>query len=127
MKRLTLVGIVFSLGCGAFSSESAPFVAYNTSNHDVVAVVNDGQEFSVPANRSIKFEVRVPVPKNPVGAGTGPSSVDKAVQVSVAFRNLTTGRLTRPILCSAGAKVVTHIWYEMFPNGFDDARCTSSY
>ena len=105
-------------------------MAYNLSNDVVVALVNDGQEWEIPANGSTRFTVQVPVPKNPVQTGsygilTGPSTLDKVIQVSVAFRNVRTGRLTTPIFCSAGAKVVTNIWYEV-NFGQAGARCTAS-
>ena len=129
MRKIFLTPIVALViaGCDVFVMREAPFVGYNTSNDNIVALVNDGGEFPIPANRSMKFMVKVPVPKSPVGTITGPSSVDKVVQVSVAFRNLTTGKLTSPIFCQAGAKVVTNIWYEVNSNGNSTAICTTSY
>ena len=124
---LTVIATLVIVGCDVFVMKEAPFIGYNVSNDNIVALVNDGGEFPIPANRSMKFVVKVPVPKSPVGTITGPSSVDKVVQVSVAFRNLSTGKLTSPIFCQAGAKVVTNIWYERTSDGNGTAICTTSY
>ena len=124
---LTVIATVVVVGCDPFVMREAPFIAYNISNNNIVALVNDGKEFPVSANRSTKFVVEVPVAKSRVGNITGPSSVDKVVQVSVAFRNLSTGKLTSPIFCQAGAKVVTNIWYEVSSGGNISSRCTTSY
>ncbi|MDP3763887.1 MAG: hypothetical protein Q8Q92_04620 [bacterium] len=134
MRKLFVILIALAVsGCGSpFVERTAQFVGYNNSNDNIVALVNDGEEHPIPANRSVNFTVRVPVPKNPVQMGyisypSGPSTIDKVVQVSVAFRNLATGRLSTPIMCQAGAKVVTTIWYEVSSYGYESSRCTSSY
>ena len=122
--RLTLLLSILVAGCGAFSREEANFVAYNTSS-DKVVVVTGGEEKEVLAGGSIKFVLSIQVPRGSYGSSE-PSNIDKVVLVSLAFRNLRTGILTEPISCTAGAKVVTSVWYETFgPYGV--ARCTSSY
>lgn len=127
MKKLPPLVLVSFLvfGCDAFNYEDAHFVGYNASNDNVMVVVNDGAETPIPANRSVSFEVRVPVPKSTVGT-TGPSSVDKTVQVGVAFRNLRTGKLTSPIFCMAGAKIVTSVTYSL-NSGSENISCNFSY
>jgi|SRR3989344_374596 len=122
---VVLVLSVAASGCSRFVDWDAPFVAFNSSNDDVV-VVYGGSETRVPANRSVAFTITVAVPKPPVGM-TGPSTVDQRVQINLAFRNLRTGQLTQPIYCQAGAKVVTNVWYELSPSGRETTRCSSSY
>jgi len=124
MKKIFLVCAAGALltACGQFREWDAPFVGYNVSNDDVTVVVNDGKETLIPANRSLGFTVTLLVPTPRWGTTSPSSTVDRPVQVSVAFRNLRTGELTRPVLCQAGAKVVTHVWYETY-----GARCTFSY
>ena len=120
---LTAIAMLVLTSCDVVSMENAQFDAYNVSNDNIVAIVN-GNEFSIiPGNRPSKFVVSVPVPRQAIGTPSGPSQVDKMVKVSVAFRNLVTGKLTSPTTsCWAGAKVVTTIWYEV-----NSARCTNTY
>ncbi len=128
-KIIVLLLVAFcTTACAAYVEEEARFVGYNVSGVKVVALVNDGGGWEIPANGSIKFTTQVPVPKNPVQTGygsygsTGPSTIDKVVQISVAFRNLRTGKLTVPIFCYAGAKIVTTVWYEV-SGSYESARC----
>ena len=136
MKRLfglVLVTTVLPLvmACDTYVQKEALFVGYNVSNDNVVALVNDGEEHPIAANRSAQFVVVVPIAKNPVqpwfGTPTGPSLNDKSTQVSVAFRNLRTGKLTTPIFCNSGAKLVTTIRYEMSSFGYESTSCQASY
>ena len=124
-KAFLFVALVLAVaGCSRFKMEEATFVAYNASGDQAAFLVNDGTEHVVEANRSAQFTVEIPIPTQPVYGYTSPSaSVDKTTQVSVAARNLTTGKLTRPTMCTAGAKVVVHITYE----GRDYVSCQSSY
>lgn len=115
-----------------FVDKNAQFVGYNNSRDHGLVYVNDGTGFPVAANSTTRFVVEVPIPKNPIqpgyfGTPTGPSSVDKIVRVSVAFKNLTTGKLLPPIFCDAGAKLVTTVWYEVSSYGYESLRCQSSY
>lgn len=128
---VAIAAAVLSSACSTFTLEDAQFVGYNVSNDNIVIVVNGGVEHPISANGSASFIVQVSVPKNPVPVGyfgtvTGPSSVDKRVQVSVAAKNLRTGRLTSPVVCDAGAKVVTSITYRV-DFGYENTSCFSSY
>ena len=113
-----------------FVERTARFVGNNRSSFNVVAMVNDGTEYPIPANRSVGFEVKIMVPQNPANSdGFGPSTIDKTVQVTVVFRNLVTGNQTSYMPCWAGAKVVTTIEYEVASHGQEQTRCswTSPY
>ena len=127
MKKWFMALAILASGCSAYREQEAIFVGYNTSNDNVVVLVNDGAETPIVANRSIQFVVQILVPNNPVNTVNGPSSIDKQVQVSIAFRNLRTGRLTSPIFCNAGAKVITTVWYRVDSSGSGYADCNSSY
>lgn len=127
MKKWLVTLAILASGCGAYSEQNAIFVGYNTSSNRIAVVVNDGNGYVIAANGSDQFIVTVMVPKNPVGYGTGPSSIDKQVQVSIAAKNLVTGRLTLPIFCNAGAKIVTTVWYRIDSGGEGRVDCNSSY
>lgn len=129
-KCIWLVSVATLLvsACGdAFTEENAPFIGYNVSNFSVAVIVNGGEEVLIPANRSTAFGVRILVPQRRVYSTVGPSSLDKRVQVSVAFRNVVTNKLLAPILCDAGAKVVTTVWYTVDKSGRESVRCQASY
>lgn len=123
---LVLAAALMASGCSRFSKEQAIFVAYNTSGDRVVFLVNDGAGHEVAANGSSRWTVEVLIPHNPVNSYGGPSSVDKTTQVSVAVKNLGTGKLTEPTLCPSGAKVIAHLTYRKEPN-YEYVSCTSSY
>lgn len=131
MILLVALAVIVS-ACGAFIERDAQFVGYNTSKDSILVYVNDGGGFPISANGTTKFVVEVPIPSNPVqpgyfGTPSGPSSIDKVVRVSVAFKNLTTGKLLPPIFCDAGAKLVTTVWYEVSSYGYESSRCQASW
>jgi len=109
----------------AFAEKSAVFVAYNESRDEVVAIIDGANEYNIAPSGSARFTVKILVPYNDTRVDYGPSTIDKEVDVSVAFRNVATGKLTTPITCRAGAKVVTTIWYQ-WNNGFPYGNCTST-
>ena len=128
----TLFFAVSVSACSAYSERKGIFVAYNNSNDNVLAFVNDGEGHPVHANSSTKFIVSLQVPKNRVipgyfGTPTGPSAVDKIVQVSIAFRNTATGKQTPHFMCQAGVKVITNISYEIDRWGYERTRCDPAY
>ncbi len=125
MKKILLfAALAFVASCSRFEMEEATFVAYNASGDRAAFLVNDGAEHVVEANRSAQFVVEIPIPTRRVNGYSSPeSSVDKITQVSVAVRNLSTGRLTPPTMCTAGAKVVVHLTYE----GRNYVSCQSSW
>lgn len=100
-------------GCGRFSEQEAIFIGHNHSN-DAVALIIDGQEKTQLApNSTTNKEFIVLVPHPPGGGygyGTAPS--DRQVQVTVVFKNLRTGRLSRESHCNAGGKIKTLVVYE---------------
>ncbi|MEQ1500144.1 MAG: hypothetical protein ABL917_02080 [Parcubacteria group bacterium] len=128
LLRVAIVTVLVALtiACHPLREQEVVFIAYNVSNDRVVLVIG-AQEWEIPANGSTRITTTVLVPSAPyTGSTGGPSIVDRTVQVSIAFRNLRTGRLTTPILCQSGRKVVVNVWYEMF-SGYDGARCSSSF
>ena len=129
MYRLTAIVLaaLALASCDKFNTEEANIVAYNVSGNPVEFYVNDGVGHRVEANSTARFTVLIDVATRRV-SDTSPSyTVDKVVQVSVAAKNLGTGKLTQPRLCSAGAKVITHVSYEMYPGGYDYIRCDATY
>lgn len=127
-KLAVAVAVLITLtGCSKFNLEEATIVAYNVSSSPVEFYVNDGAPHGVAANGTVKFTVQIEVATRPVTSTSPSYTVDKVVQVSVAAKNLATGKLTRPQLCSAGAKVITHVSYEMYAGGYDYVRCDATY
>lgn len=132
MKRL-LWAIVIALlatslwGCGAYSQEEAIFVAHNRSS-DRVAIIVDGREvFQLPGNSAGDFTVVIDVAHSRFRERRyGPSQIDKLVDVTVAFKNLRTGRLSPDAYCTAGAKVKTNVFYEI-TNFNPDGRASCNY
>ena len=125
-KVLFLALAVFTTSaCSAYVDQEAIFVGYNDGSNSIQILVDGvGTELLGPG-RSSQFPVKIQVPRSMVGA-TGPSAIDRTVQVSIAVRNLSTSNQTGPVFCQAGAKVKTHIWYEVI-SGRESVRCTTSY
>ena len=131
VELVVLTAVIFgSSGCSRFTTQYAIIDAYNNSSDNAVIVVNATMEKTILAHQSLRFEVPILVPANPVSSQGGPSSVDKPVEMSIAFKNLRTGRLTFPAICRAGAKVITTVSYRVYSGNdlYDYApQCTSSY
>lgn len=128
MKKFALVVLAAMLvaGCNRFESEPANVVAYNASDDPVEFYVNDGQGHHVGPNRTDKFTQMIQVATKAVGT-TGPSTVDRVVQVSISVKNLRTGKLMPHRMCTAGAKVITHISYEVSEYGYEYLDCDTTY
>lgn len=128
MQRVmtALLLAILAAGCGKFNDESAHFVAYNVSGDRVIFYVNNGAGHELAPNGTTKFTETIPVATDRYDGYTRNSTVDKIVRVSVAVKNLRTGNLTPPRICDAGAKVITHLSYEVY-SGYEDVRCQSTY
>ena len=114
MKRLFLfVFLTLLSACSAYTERPADFVAYNTTSDKQAVAINSGAKHEVGANSSVAFTEMVEIAKTPYGQNvTSSSSIDRTTEVSVAFTNLRTGELSQPTLCTAGAKLKTHIWFD---------------
>jgi hypothetical protein len=118
---LALLALAAS-ACGSpFTREDAHFVVSNTTDFRMTPFI-DGEAVPAFAPHQVdQFFHSIRVPNNQVNYGGGPSAIDKTVQVSITFKNEASGQLTTPIMCTAGAKATTTIWFE---NGVP--RCTTS-
>ena len=125
MRRLFLVLAVFVCACKPLVEQDARFAGYNMSPDPVQTIVSGhGAGPEIPANSSKSFRVTVLVPSSTGAFSTEP--VDQRTTVTVAFRNSRTGILTDVISCSAGAKVVTSVWYKVDSYGRGYPSCTST-
>jgi hypothetical protein len=113
------------VACDQLVWKDALFVAYNISYDEIEVLVNGVGVAFIPPNESVRFVTSVPVPRSR-GSTFSPSSNDRRVRVTVAFHNLTTNGLTAPITCTAGARVVTHVWYKISSRGHESTRCKTS-
>jgi len=128
MKGFFVLGLLALTvsACDAYIDQDAIFIGYNNASIDSIQILVDGVGYELLApGRSSQFIVKIRVPRPTVGS-TGPSSLDRTVQVSVAVRNLRTSQQVGPIFCQAGAKIRTTVWYEMV-SGRENVRCQSSY
>lgn len=116
--------MVVLVACGHYSEEEAIFIPHNRTSDPQAAIVDGREIMQLAPNSATNTEIKVLVARRPVGNyGYGPSQVDKLVQVSVAFKNLRTGRLSYDLSCTAGAKVKTVI--TVYQDG--QLTCTTLY
>ncbi len=118
LTLLTLAGGA----CSPYVSRDALFIGYNHSDDRIVIVVNGVDEATLSPVSSTRFVVTIPVPRPDI---SGPSADEERVRVSVVVRNLRTNTQTETEFCRAGARVVTHVSYEVSSSGRDDVECRS--
>jgi len=125
MRRIFLVLVMFATACRPLVEQDARFAVYNMSGDPVQLIVSGhGAGPEIPANSSKTFKVTVLVPSSSGSFSTEP--VNERTTVTVAFRNSRTGILTDVTTCSAGAKVVTSVWYKLDFYGRGSPSCTST-
>ena len=105
-----IVGLISCFaGCEAFSTESAPFAVSNQNRDRVMFIVNAVDRREMAPTTTEKFLVQIEVAQSRYNTSTGPSSIDKAVEVKVEFKNLRTSTIYGPAFCVAGAKLTTSV------------------
>jgi len=125
MRWLFFVLVMSATACKPLVRQDAQFAVYNMSGDPVQLVVSGhGAGPEIPANGSKSFKVAVLVPSSSGSFSTEP--VNERTTVTVAFRNSRTGVLTDVTSCSAGAKVVTSVWYKVDYYGRGYPSCTST-
>jgi len=91
-----------------------------------VRISNKDEGPVVPPGGSAAFKVKVPVAQS---AGSDNSIYDLIVSLQVEVYDLGTGKISRPITCTFGAKVVTSIYYEVRgvpPHQYASVECRHS-
>jgi len=124
MRRLlvlAMLALAASACGGGFTMTDAHFVVYNTTDFRMTVLIDGEEAHAFAPHQADQFFHSVRVPNNQVGYTGGPSTIDKTVQVSIVLRNEASGTLTTPIMCTAGAKATTQIWFES-----GTPRCTTS-
>lgn len=113
MKKILVVLLALFLGgCDTTVPVDVTFAVYNTSDDPIQTVVS-GRDAGpqIAPNGSRQFRVSIEVPSRSGGYSTAPQ--DQVVTVSVAIRNLRTGNLTDPAYCSATARQITDVTYQV--------------
>lgn len=123
--KVVLAMLLF-VGCDAYEEHEALFGASNASFYSVKPIVaNQEQDLILEPGEAMQFVVEIQVPTS-----TGPyepSSDERTIIIPVSFRNMDTDELSREIMCEAGARVITHIRYEVLgehPHLYENVSCT---
>lgn len=129
MKKTTifLFFLLIVTGCQKFNTEEVLVKAYNASNDPVEFNVNNGPGYLLGPNSTGTFTVAIEIATRPVSSTAPSYTVDKIVQVSVSVKNLRSGSQLPHRMCSAGAKVIMHISYEVSSYGYESLRCDATY
>jgi hypothetical protein len=119
---LVLVLTLFMIGCGLrdpYTTKKAHFIVYNYFQFDEVEVNVDGSSstgvFKKPVYPNIpaEFDVEIKVAKvdNYDYFPTSPTSSNgQSTNLSVNFRIMRTGTMTRALTCRAGSNITTRVY-----------------
>lgn len=128
-KFILAISALFILsGCDPYVEVSTRFIVYNLSNESVQLIINGrGVDPDLPPQTTRQQTIQVSVPRS---GNSVTGSGEQNVSVSIVFRNLRTGELTREITCSAGSRIQTTVVYEVYGSGnniYYSTRCYNTY